>query len=283
MYIKNITFYLFFVVFLSIGFTDVQAQYRVGSSGFRENWFVGAGFGAQFFYGDHNRQMYFWDRVVPAYELHAGKWFTSGLGLRLALNGLQNHGVTQNGSHGTGETYDASKWLEKQEFNYMNIHGDVMFDLMNMIEGYDYQRWHVSPYIGLGMMFTWQQPRSNEISANLGIFNTCYINEMLDFTIDLRGSMVNDRFDGEQGGRSDEGMLTMAFGIIYKINYTDWNRPRWEAPPRRGPRRAALHKAKTDSRLTDYEALKQMKDGRKELADEEIASLMLLAEPPVSL
>lgn len=281
--IKKITVYLFSALFLSIGYQNVQAQYRVGGSGFRENWFIGGGFGAQFYYGDHNRQMYFWDRVVPAYELHAGKWFTSGLGLRLALNGLQNHGVTQNGSHSTGEVYDASKFLEKQEFNYMNVHGDVMFDLMNMIEGYDYQRWHVIPYVGLGMMFTWQAPRTNEISANLGIFNTCYINESLDFTIDVRGSMVNDRFDGEQGGRSDEGMLTLAFGVIYKVNYTDWNRPRWEAPPRRGPRKASLDKpSKSKLQLSDYEVLKRYKDS-EDAVRQEVASLVALPMAFISM
>jgi len=236
----------------------LSAQYRVGGSNIKENWFIGAGVGGQFYYGDHNRQMDFLDRIVPAFELHGGKWFTSGLGLRAGLNGLQNKGVTQNGSHSMGEVYDASKWLERQSFTYIHAHGDVLFDLMNMIEGYDYQRWHAIPYIGLGLMATWDQPRAREISASLGLFNTIYFNELIDFTVDFRGSMVNDRFDGELGGRKDEGMLTAAIGIIYKINYQDWNRPRWEAPPRRGPRRAQV-----ESQLQaapHYDQLKSQKD-----------------------
>ncbi len=236
----------------------LSAQYRVGGSGIKENWFIGAGVGGQFFYGDHNRQMDFLDRIVPAFELHGGKWFTSGLGLRLGLNGLKNRGLTQNGSHSTGEVYDASKWLDVQEFNYIHVHGDVMFDIMNMIEGYDYQTWHPIPYVGLGLMATWEQPRSRAISASLGVFNTIYLNEFIDLTVDVRGSMVEDRFDGELGGRKDEGMLTAAVGIIYKINYQDWNRPRWEAPPRRGPRRAQIQSQPPATYL--YDQLKSQKD-----------------------
>ncbi|GHE39881.1 hypothetical protein GCM10017764_24030 [Sphingobacterium griseoflavum] len=208
--------------------------------------------------------MRFFDRLVPAYELHGGKWFTSGLGLRMGLNGLQNRGLTQNGSHGTGEVYDATKWLDKQQFNYVHAHGDVLFDLMNMIAGYDYQRWHAIPYIGMGLMATWQRPRAREISASLGLFQTLYINPILDLTLDFRGSMVNDRFDGEVGGRKDEGMLTAAVGIVYKINYQDWNRPRWEAPPRRGPRRALQRRFSPSDVVAHYDVLKRLKDGAED-------------------
>ncbi|WP_133640121.1 OmpA family protein [Sphingobacterium paludis] len=200
-------------------------KYRVVTNRFVDNWFVGAGVGVQYFYGDHNRQMNFGDRLVPAFELHAGKWFTPGIGARLALNGIQNKGVTQNGSHSTGVIYDASQGLFNQEFKYLNAHADVLFNFTNLFGGYRLDRFYeASPYVGIGYMFTWEEPVANEVSANLGLFNKFRLNRSWDLSLDLRGSLVHDRFDGEEGGRKDEGMLTAAVGLVYKFNKRTWDK-----------------------------------------------------------
>jgi len=200
-------------------------KHQVVTNRFVDNWFVGAGVGMQYFYGDHNRQMNFGDRLVPAFELHLGKWFTPGIGARLALNGIQNKGVTQNGSHSTGVIYDASQGLYNQEFKYLNVHADVLFNFTNLFNGYKPDRFYeVSPYVGIGYMFTWEEPVSNEVSANLGLFNKFRLSDSWDLSLDLRGSLVHDRFDGEEGGRKDEGMLTAAVGIVYKFNKRNWDK-----------------------------------------------------------
>ncbi len=200
-------------------------KHRVVTNKFEDNWFVGAGAGLQFFYGDHNRQMNFGERLVPAFEFHTGKWFTPGIGTRLAINGVTNKGLTQNGSHSTGVLYDASQALYKQQFNYLNIHADVLFNFTNLFKGYRPDRFYeFSPYIGIGYMFTWEEPTSDEVSANLGLFNKFRLNDTWNLTLDLRGSMVNDRFDGELGGRKDEGMLTAAVGILYNFGRKNWNK-----------------------------------------------------------
>ncbi len=200
-------------------------KHRVVTNKFADNWFIGAGVGTQFFYGDHNRQMNFGDRLVPAFEFHVGKWFTPGIGTRFAINGIKNKGVTQNGSHSLGTIYDASQGLYNQEFNYLNLHGDVLFNFTNLFKGYKPDRFYeISPYVGLGYMFTWDEPRSNEVSANIGLFNKFRLTQALDLSLDLRGSMVNDRFDGELGGRRDEGMLTAAVGVVYKFGTREWGK-----------------------------------------------------------
>ncbi|WP_437920477.1 OmpA family protein [Sphingobacterium sp. LRF_L2] len=201
------------------------AKYSVVTNRFVDNWFMGAGVGGQFFYGDHNRQMKFGDRIVPAFELHAGKWFTPGIGTRLAVNGIQNKGVTQNGSHSTGVIYDASQGLYNQKFNYLNFHADVLFNLTNLLKGYDPNCFYTfSPYVGIGYMITWEEPTSNVVSANLGLFNSFRLNDSWNLSLDIRGSMVQDRFDGELGGRKDEGMLTAAVGIVYKFGKKEWSK-----------------------------------------------------------
>ena len=235
---------------------------RVITNKFFQNWFIGAGAGGQLFYGDHNKQMKFGDRIVPAYEFHFGKWFTPGIGTRLAINGIKNKGVTQNGSHSTGVVYDASQGLSNQEFNYLNLHGDVLFNVSNLIGGYNPNRFYtLSPYVGLGLMFTWDEPKSREVSANLGLFNSFRLADSWDLTLDLRGSLVNDRFDGELGGRKDEGMLTAAVGIVYKFGKTGWDT-----------------NTKTVVRYTNEKELNALRDKINELARDNNALKQQLAD-----
>lgn len=203
--------------------TDPHA---VVTNRFFDNWFIGGGVGAQVFFGDHNKQMKFTERITPGFEFYAGKWFTPGIGVRAAFNGLKNVGLTQNQSHSTGEVYDASQRLYKQEFNYLNIHGDVLFNLSQMLGGYRADRaFSVSPYLGLGWMFTRDAPRAREVSANIGIYNTLSVSRFIDLTLDVRGSLVDDGFDGELGERKEEGMLTAAFGLAYKFPKRTWDKP----------------------------------------------------------
>src|SRR5690606_4363649 len=108
-------------------------KYTVETNRFFDNWFIGAGTGTQFFIGDHNMQMKITDRLTPAYEFYVGKWFTPGIGLRTGLNGLKISGVTQNGSHSTGKVYESAQRLKEQEFSYIHVHGDVLFNLTHML------------------------------------------------------------------------------------------------------------------------------------------------------
>lgn len=237
-------------------------KHKVITNKFSDNWFIGAGIGLQYFYGDHNKQMKFGDRIVPAYEFHFGKWFTPGIGVRFALNGLDNHGVTQNGSHSTGVVYDASQSLEKQDFQYLNVHGDVLFNVSNMVGGYNPNRFYqFNPYVGLGYMFTWDKPTSREVSANLGFFNVFRLSSAWDLTLDIRGSLVQDRFDGELGGRKDEGMMTTAVGVVYKFGKRDWS-----------------NNTKTVVRYTNETELKALRDKVNELAADNNALKKQLAD-----
>ncbi len=259
-----------------------QEKHKVVTNKFFENWFIGAGVGAQFFYGDHNRQMNFSDRLVPAYELHLGKWFTPGIGVRLALNGLNNRGLTQNGSHSTGELYDAVNNLYVQEFQYINLHGDVLFNISNMIGGYKEDRFYqMSPYVGLGWMTTWDEPTASEISANLGIFNSFRISKAVDITLDVRGSMVQDRFDGELGGRKDEGMLTAAAGIVYRFGRsTGWNKNTQTIVRYTNEKELQALRDKVNELAADNNALKrQLSNAKDTSVTEVIVEKNVLAAP----
>lgn len=62
---------------------------------FKSNWFISAGVGGQVFFGDHDRQASFGDRLSPALDIAVGKWFSPSIGVRLMYSGLSGKGATQ--------------------------------------------------------------------------------------------------------------------------------------------------------------------------------------------
>lgn len=234
-----------FTVLLAIGAGPMLAQnsasdevveystdkYKVETNKFWNNWFVSVGGGAQIFFGDHDKQAKFGDRLAPALDIAVGKWFTPGIGVRLMYSGLQIKGATQKGAlaHSTGSDVPgkggSGYWLEKQKFDMFNIHADVLFNLSNLLCGYKENRvWNCSPYVGLGWARVWDSPQAKEVSANIGILNSFRLCSALDLNLDVRGMFVNDRFDGEDGGRTNEGLLTATIGLTYKFKQRNWSR-----------------------------------------------------------
>jgi outer membrane protein OmpA-like peptidoglycan-associated protein len=174
--------------------------------------------------------MKFTESLAPNFSVYLGKWFTPGIGTRIAASGFKIKGLTQNGSHSTGERYDGKPWegywLDNQEFNYYQLHGDVLFNLNNLFSGYRSDRFYeISPYVGLGLMITNNAPKARELSANLGVFNTFRLGKAVNLTLDVRSNVVNDRFDGEPGKRKEEGSLAALIGLQIKLNKRDWDRP----------------------------------------------------------
>ena len=211
-------------------------RYQVVSNRFGDNWFIGAQAGAQIFFGDHDKQAKFGDRLTPIYGAYLGKWFSPGLGVRAGASYGKVKGLAQNAPwgngqapHSTGERYDGKPWdgywLENSEFNVLHLTGDVMFNLSNIFGGYKPRVYNISPYVGLGWMVTNDAPKQREVSANIGIYNSFSVAKFLDITLDVRGGMVNDRFDGEEGNRKQDGQLSAMIGLAYKFNKRDWDKP----------------------------------------------------------
>ena len=200
-------------------------KYKVETNRFRSNWFVTAGGGGLIFFGDHNMQMKFGDRLSPALDIGFGKWFTPGIGIRFMYSGLTIKGATQNGSHSTGKVYDASQWLDEQKFDFMNIHGDVLFNASTLLWGYTEKRfWSVTPYVGLGWILTWESPRARNFNASIGLINSFRLSSAFDLNLDVRGTATKDEFDGERGGRKEEGLLSVTVGVTYKFPRRTWGR-----------------------------------------------------------
>ena len=206
-------------------------KYKVETNRFWDNWFISVGGGGQVYFGDHDKQVSFFNRIAPALDVSVGKWFSPSIGVRLMYSGLQIKGATQKfaPAHSTGEDVPDKGgwgyWLEMQKFPYFNIHADVLFNLSNIIGGYKANRFYnISGYGGLGVMHTSDEPSATDISAHVGLLNSFRLCDALDLNLDLRGTFVDDNFDGEPGGRTGEGMFTATIGVTYKFKKRDWDR-----------------------------------------------------------
>ena len=245
-------------------------KYKVETNRFWSNWFVSVGGGLNMYMGDHDRQMKFGDRLSPALDVAFGKWFTPGIGVRVMYSGLCISGATQNGSHTNGKPISGKPWqgywLEEQDFDFFNIHADVMFNMSNLLCGYNEKRiWNCSPYIGVGWAHVWDSPSTREVTMNVGILNSFRITSSLDINLDIRGMLVNDRFDGEVGQAKEDGLLTATVGLTYKFPLRGWNRVKNVEPVDM----AALNalRQKVDQLSRDNERLQRaLEAGRKEEA-----------------
>lgn len=204
---------------------------NVEINSFWSNWFISAGGGAQIYFGDHDRQASFGDRLSGALDIAVGKWFSPEIGVRLMYSGLSAKGATQKGhlAHSTGVDVPGKGgngyWLEKSKFNFFNFQIDAMFNASNIIWGYNEKRvYNLNPYVGLGVMRVSDKPAETAIAGHFGLLNSFRLTSCLDLNLDIRGTLVNDDFDGEPGGRKGEGLLTATLGLTYKFSPRGWNR-----------------------------------------------------------
>lgn len=208
-----------------------ESTENVEINSFWSNWFISAGGGAQIYFGDHDRQASFGDRLSGALDIAVGKWFSPEIGVRLMYSGLSAKGATQKGhlAHSTGVDVPGKGgngyWLEKSKFNFFNFQIDAMFNASNIIWGYNENRvYNLSPYVGLGVMRVSDKPAETAIAGHFGLLNSFRLTSCLDLNLDIRGTLVNDDFDGEPGGRKGEGLLTATLGLTYKFSPRGWNR-----------------------------------------------------------
>ena len=204
-------------------------KFKVETNRFWSNWFVSAGGGVNLYFGDHDKQVKFGKRLAPAVDVAIGKWFTPGIGVRFAYSGLSVKGATQTGIHSTGEEVPGKGgygyWLTKQKFNFFNFHLDAMFNVSNLLFGYNPNRvYSLSPYVGLGVMKTNDTPKATEIAGHFGLLNSFRLCDALDLNLDIRGTLVSDAFDGEASGRGGEGMLSATVGLTYKFKKRGWDK-----------------------------------------------------------
>lgn len=261
--------------------TRTNDKYRVVTNRFGSNWEIGFGLGGNVLFGEHDKQMKFLDRVGPQVGIHVAKWFTPGLGLRVGAFGGNLLGVSGwTGDHisgnwrnyqgfiidkkgnlintlnkdyimANGDVYSYHEGrkdypLFKTREKYVNVHGDVLFNVSNLFCGYKENRFYSAiPFVSIGFGLSLDKAanglHSHEVTGGVGLLNRFRLSKSLDLNLEVRGTYVSDRFDQEyvgerevsssneksnvigQAGRWGEGILSASIGLSYKIPRRGWD------------------------------------------------------------
>ena len=195
----------------------VRGPYETNAFG--DNWFVGAGIGANDGINTGN------GGTLPIFTLpglgldvFVGKWFTPEYGLRVGYHGISNNGF--------------GLWQ-----NYAGL--DVLFDLSSLIDGYQETRnwsWIAYPSAGISIANHADNGATKPNpgwALGAGIMAKKYAflgNEKLDMIIDARALAVADK-DGYNWNDSGAGFpaqisfpLSLTWGVAYKIGKSGFKR-----------------------------------------------------------
>ena len=210
------------------GFENVPSEkYSVMTNKFWDNWFMSAGVGAEMLLGNSDAHYSIGDRISPTFNVALGKWFTPGLGLRLQYSGYEAQGARKGfGSYAKG-TPDAAGYYD-QKFHYMNLHGDVMFNLNALFGGYNPKRvYEIIPYLGAGFTHSYSgSTKSQAFAVNGGIINKFRLSPAFDLNVELSGMMAEGKFDREPAGKHDfDGVVSATVGLTYHFKNRGFVKP----------------------------------------------------------
>ncbi len=193
---------------------------RYLSNKFFDNWFISIGGGGQVYYGEHDTEASFGDRIAPALDISVGKWINPEFGIRVQYAGLSAKGVTTNpGAKFADGVYESS--LYEESFNMFGIHADWLWNISNTIGGYRPDRTiEFIPFVGMGYAEASKKdvnPKYGEVAIAAGLINKVRLSEALNLNLELRALMVNDRFDGYEVGQGLEELVSATVGFTYNF------------------------------------------------------------------
>ncbi|MDO9679863.1 MAG: OmpA family protein [Bacteroidales bacterium] len=189
---------------------------------FFDNWFISAGGGIQWMYGEHDTKASFKNRISPAIDISLGKWITPSIGIRGQFGGFTMKGLSTDPTAKfiEGPSADCAGCFE-EKFNFFNLHGDLMWNLSNTIGGYRQDRiLEFIPFLGVGYARSYKEnvnPVYKEASATVGLLNKIRLSQAVDFNVELKALLVNDRFDGYEVGQGIEELVSATIGFTYNF------------------------------------------------------------------
>lgn len=197
-------------------------KYSVATNSFWANWFVSAGanFTAAYTSQENNCNVnpFSSDRGTFGFSVAVGKWFTPGIGLRTKFDGIWAKQVNSRTDH--------------HSYKYLNLHEDVMFNLSNLLYGYNERRvWNFIPYVGLGWARNMTN-NNNEISYNFGLLNNFRVSDRVQIFADLHTAFIEGGFDGADYHaacdkftmRRYDKLVGLTVGVTYNLGTHTWEK-----------------------------------------------------------
>ena len=198
---------------------------------FNKHAFITVGGGLQYTLGEAK----FGDLLSPNFQLGVGYQFSPVLAARIQANGIQAKG----GWNGLGNP----PINENYKFNYVAPGIDVMFNLSNLICGYNPLRvFNLTAYLGGGANIAWGNDEVNDIATRLmsrtglGAYNLEYLwdgskinpfgrggleasfrlSDKVKLVVEGNANLLSDHFNSKKAGNADwyfNGLVGLRFNL----------------------------------------------------------------------
>ncbi|NDW09295.1 OmpA family protein [Dysgonomonas sp. 520] len=214
------------LLFLSLAIFSMSAQDAPSGktafvqNGFWSNWFIGAGAKGNVYVNGAFKNADLLSTPSLGGEFFVGKWFSPVFGARLTVEG--------GGLHPFYDGYPDKKDVTMGHQEYLAGHVDAMVNLTNFFCGYKPGRFYnFIPYAGIGVGHgfknEWKKWDNNSIFFSAGLMNTFRLSNRFSFFLTIGGSIVDDQFDGNEGGDWNwEGLAQGTAGFTVNLGKTEW-------------------------------------------------------------
>ena len=179
------------------------------TNGAFDNTFIGIGAGVN----SVLEKGYGLGKIGLATDVNFGKWFTPAVGARIGWHGIQN-------TSKSGE-------LDKAPFHY--IHGDLLWNVSNSIDGYKETRfWNFIPYVTGGLSLIKHhglKQFDQEFAGGVGLLNSLRLGERVNLNLDL--GIIAARAEAyEMNGfiKRYAGFPTATLGLQFNLGRTGFDR-----------------------------------------------------------
>ena len=218
-----------------ITYTEDPAQGYLFNQ-FKNNWFISAEGGINYYFDRDNTARKFMDRFSPNAGLWVGKWFSPIMGARVGGNFTGLKGLSKQGGYGYYGTFE--EW-DKYKRNEFGVLVDGMINLTNWWCGYRPGRvyngilyggagfnWVYTPsYDAHGVRDGWKRGGGYDtFTVHAGLINTFRLNNHFNIYLDIRAVGVTDDMTYEHLNKNRLD-LQAYLGLTYNFNKTTWSAP----------------------------------------------------------
>ena len=198
---------------------EEKPQHSVFTNKFADNWEVSFGLEGMSFYSSKEDGLNISKSPFKSFRSNfgaaatIGKWFTPEIGLRTKASGYWGKAII-------GVT------PEENSIRFLALQEHVMFNLLNLINGYNPMRkWDIIPYGGVGFIRNCSHNESS-IGAGFGIVNTIRISDHLKLHTDLGLTFAGDnrKEDGVDNIMGRYHWFSFEVGLQFNLGKHSWSR-----------------------------------------------------------
>jgi outer membrane protein OmpA-like peptidoglycan-associated protein len=217
--------------------TDANLKYSVATNSFWSNWFIQLGGQYDVFYSgqEHgsNLNSALFKNFRGNFEASAaiGKWFTPGLGLRVKASGIWGRAVGLPYAYAQRVAGQLPDEDQSHGFKFWTGQGQVLFNLSNMLLGYNPNRvWNFIPFAGGGIARNCSANRYS-MGLGVGILNEFNISKRVALNLELGWNRWESDFDGvyqnldegRRGWDSHDNVLYAEVGLTINVGKVGWD------------------------------------------------------------